>query len=362
MGMALWKKALALALVAALMLSMQGCGYRELYERLLIHGIGVDAVEDGFLVTVRSSVSPEDEGEECFTSTGKSVLEALTNLSLSTGREPFYSHNYLVVFGETCARQGLDSCLDFFIRYYNTRPAVQVYLAEGSAGEVLSFEKDGKLLRMSELQELGKSGQLNGKAVGAQLLDFVNGVKREGSSAVLPVLRAGKEGVEIASTAYFTGYKQAGALSLSQTRGYMAAKNLLEKGEAVVQGSFGAATLSLSQSKGKIDARIDGDGPVFTISVEAQADISAISGGRSRLGDGEYAQIEKEAAALLEGEVLSALEQSVQEDNCDIFGFGNLLYRQYPAYWRTASAGWHEEMAACRYEVRTSVQVLRLEG
>ena len=309
--MALWKKALALALVAALMLSMQGCGYRELYERLLIHGIGVDAVEDGFLVTVRSSVSPEDEGEECFTSTGKSVLEALTNLSLSTGREPFYSHNYLVVFGETCARQGLDSCLDFFIRYYNTRPAVQVYLAEGSAGEVLSFEKDGKLLRMSELQELGKSGQLNGKAMGAQLLDFVNGVKREGSSAVLPVLRAGKEGVEIASTAYFTGYKQAGALSLSQTRGYLAAKNLLEKGEAVVQGSFGAATLSLSQSKGKIDARIDGNGPVFTISVEAQADISAVSGGRSRLGAGEYAQIEKEAAALLEGEVLSALEQSV---------------------------------------------------
>lgn len=360
--MAMWKKALALVLGAALMLSMQGCGYRELYERLLIHGIGVDAVEDGFLVTVRSSVSPEDEGEECFTSTGKSVLEALTNLSLSTGREPFYSHNYLVVFGESCARQGLDSCLDFFIRYYNTRPAVQVYLAEGSAGEILSFEEDGKLLRMSELQELGKSGALNGKAVGAELLDFVNGVKREGSSPVLPVLRAGEDGVEVAATAYFTGYKQAGVLSLSQTRGYLAAKGQLKKGEAVVRGDFGAATLSLSQCGGKIDARIGGEGPVFTISVEAQADVSAVSGGRSRLEPGDYAQIEREAAALLQGEVLSALKQSVQEDNCDIFGFGNLLYRKVPAYWRTASAGWHEGMAECRYEVRTSVQVLRLEG
>ena len=88
-----FKKMLAFLLALALALPLQGCGYRELYERLLIHGIGVDLAEDGFLVTVRSSISPEDEGEEYFRCEGRSVLEALTNLSLSTGREPFYSHN-----------------------------------------------------------------------------------------------------------------------------------------------------------------------------------------------------------------------------------------------------------------------------
>lgn len=354
------KKIAAVLLAAALALPLQSCGYRELYERLLIHGIGVDMEDDGFLVTVRSSVSPEDEGEEYFRCRGRSVLEALTNLSLSTGREPFYSHNYLVVFGESCAEAGLDKCLDFFVRYYNTRPAVQMYLAQGRAEDILSYEEDGKLLKMSQLQQLGDSGQINGKALGAEILDFVNGVKREGSSPVLPVLRAGEEGVEVASTAYFEGYRQKGALTLQQTRGYLASKGELKKGEAVVTGDFGAMTLSLSRCRGKIRTRLENGRPVFTISIEAQADISAVSGGKAHLPQSAYPLIEQSAAVLLQEEAASALTQSVLEDHCDIFGFGNLLYQQYPAYWRTASASWPTAMADCLYNIEVSVQVLRL--
>ena len=81
-------------------------------------------------MTVRAA-DPGEEGEEVFTCQGASVLEALSNLSLSTGREPFYAHNYLVVFGRSCGEGGLDSAMDFFVRYYTTRPSVQVYLAAG---------------------------------------------------------------------------------------------------------------------------------------------------------------------------------------------------------------------------------------
>ena len=123
----------------------------------------VSTVEkNGYVVTVRSSTSSEEEGEEFFKSEGETVLEALNNLSLLTGREPFYSHNYLVVFGRECAKEGLDSSLDFFVRYYNTRPAVKMFLAENTAEEVLGAEKDGKLLRMSELQQLANSSRYFG--------------------------------------------------------------------------------------------------------------------------------------------------------------------------------------------------------
>lgn len=355
--MARWGRGLALVLAGLLCLALTGCGYHELYERLLIHGIGVDTGPEGFVVTVRSSISPQDEGEEYFRCEGRSVLEALSSLSLSTGREPFYSHNYLVVFGKGCAQQGLDQCLDFFVRYYNTRPAVQMYLAENTAEEILSYEKDGKLLKMAELQQLGDSGKNNGKAVGAELLDFINGVKREGSSPVLPVLRAGVPGVEVCAAAYFDEYTLKNTLSLEQARGYMAAKNRLEKGEAVVGGDFGTATLSLSQAKGEISARLEDGRPAFTITVTARADISAVSGGRDRPEDGAYPQISQEAAHLLEGEILSSIGQAVEEDRCDIFGFGNLLYQQYPAYWRTAALDWPTLMAECRYEVKARIQV-----
>ena len=344
-------------LAGLLCLALTGCGYHELYERLLIHGIGVDAGPDGFIVTVRSSISPQDEGEEYFRCEGRSVLEALSSLSLSTGREPFYSHNYLVVFGRGCAQQGLDQCLDFFVRYYNTRPAVQMYMAENTAEEILSYEKGGKLLKMSELQQLGDSGKSNGKAMGAEVLDFVNGVKREGSSPVLPVLRAGEEGVEVCATAYFDGYKLKGALTLEQTRGYMVAKNLLKKGDLMVEGDFGMATLSISQAEGDISVRLEGGVPVFTISIRARADVSAISGGRGRPDAGDPPQMGRAAAQVLQEEVLSALEQAVQEDRCDIFGFGNLLYQQYPNYWRGVASSWPDLLPACKFLTAASVDV-----
>ena len=354
-------KKIEICLLAGLVaVALSGCGYKELYERLLIHGIGVDMGKEGFVVTVRSSISPEDEGEELFRCEGRSVLEALTNLSLSTGREPFYSHNYLVVFGRACGERGLDECLDFFVRYYNTRPAVQMYMAEGKAEDILSYETEGKLLKMSELQQLGDSGQSNGKAVGAEILDFVNGVKREGSSPVLPMLRATDTGVEVAATAYFDGYKLKNTLTLEQTRGYMAAKNLLEKGEAVVSGGFGAVTLSLTQAKAKTAVAMGNGQPAFSVRVEVQADVSAVSGGRDQLAQSDYPEIEQAAAELIKGEIISALGQALEEDRCDIFGFGNLLYQAQPVYWRTHGADWHDGMARAPVEVEVSVDVLRL--
>ena len=49
------------------------------------------------------------------------------------------------------------------------------------------------------------------------------------------------------------------------------------------------------------------------------------------------------------------------EDRCDIFGFGNQLYRQSPGYWRENGANWKEQMASASYRVQARVKVRRLE-
>ncbi len=353
-------KRLALALAGLLLLSLSGCGYPELYERVLIHGMGVDWTGEGYRVTVRSSVSPEDEGEELFVCEGPTVLEALSSLSLSTGRQPFYAHNYLVVFGMGCARRGLDDCLDFFVRYYNTRPAVKLFLAEGQAEEVLSSEKDGKLMKMSQLQALGGSGKTNGQAVDADILSFVNGIKGEGSSPVLPVLSPTEEGAQITGTAYFQGYQVKGLLGLEQTRGYLAATGGLDRGELTVSGeAFGTVTLSLRGVKGTIRPRLDGR-PAFQLTVEAEADVSAAAGPRQDPA-AFYPALEEATAQLLSQEIRSALFQTAERDSCDIFGLGGLLYRRYSSYWRQNRENWPALMPQCGYEVQVAVKVRRLE-
>ena len=74
-----------------------------------------------------------------------------------------------------------------------------------------------------------------------------------------------------------------------------------------------------------------------------------------------YERIEDAARQLLEGEVHSAIEQAVMEDGCDIFGFGRLLYRKEPDFWREQKESWPDLMKECRYQVSASVKVRRLE-
>ena len=40
--------------------------------------------------------------------------EALNEIARTTGQQPLYSHNTLVVFGMDCAKSGLAAYLDFF--------------------------------------------------------------------------------------------------------------------------------------------------------------------------------------------------------------------------------------------------------
>lgn len=355
------KRILCTVLCAVLSCAMCGCGGRELYERLIIHGIGVDADGDEFVVTVRSSVSPEDDGEEYFKCRGRTVLEALNSLGLSTGRKPFYAHNYLVVFGKACAEKGLDRCIDFFVRYYNTRPAVQMYLAKGTAEEILSFKKDDKYLKMSELQQLGDSTRDTGRTVGVEILDFVNGVKRQGGSAVLPVLQANDAGLEICSTAYFDGYKLKGFLNLSQTRGYLAVKSTITDGEAVIKTKqHGTVTLTLAKSSGSVKYS-GGTVPTFDINVTVSADVSAVSNGRSQLENSGYGAVEEQLADELENEISSAVKQTVIDDGCDIFGFGALVYRRRPQLWLDIKDDWQTLMKTCNYNIFVTAKVKRLE-
>ena len=356
------KSAVCLALCTGLFLSLSACtSFMELYERLLIHGIGIDCGKNGYVVTVRSSTSSEEEGEEFFKSEGETVLEALNNLSLLTGREPFYSHNYLVVFGRECAKEGLDSSLDFFVRYYNTRPAVKMFLAENTAEEVLGAEKDGKLLRMSELQQLANSSRYNGKTVGMDILEFVNGVRREGSSPYLPVLKAGEDGVKVVATAIFDGYRLQDYLTLEETRGLLMIRNQVEKGESVISDeAFGTVTLSISTREGKTQVTLGEDGrPRFLVKIQAEADISAISGGRTRFESGAYGKLEAFVGEELQRQAEDAIRTAVLKNSCDIFGFGNLLYQKYPSFWK--GLDWEKQMAECSYVVQVETKVQRIE-
>ncbi len=353
-------KRIASVLAVLLCVGLSGCGYRELHQRVLIQAVGVDKSPKGYTVTVRAASSQEEAGDELYTCQGASVLDALSSLSLTTGREPFYAHNALVVFGSTCGEAGIDGIMDFFIRYHDTRPGVPVYFAEGDAAEILSLKQDSGFFPTGELQGLSRSGERNGQAAAVDLLEFVNSGERPGSSPVMPVLGIRQDCAEVLGTAYFREYRWAGTLSLKETRGFLAMKGDLHSGELVVEGrDFGTVTLSIQRGKTTNQLSFaENRSPIFRITCGVTADISAMDGG-VKPDEAFYRRVEEAAAAQLSAEMSAALDKALVEDGCDIFGFGNRISQKYPKRW--ASLDWDAVMSRCEYQLQADVTVLRME-
>ena len=354
------KRICSLLLCGLLLLPLAGCGGRELYERLLIHGIGVDKENGQYRVTVRATLS--ENQEDLYTCTGETVLDALGSLSLTTGRRPFYAHNYLVVFGMDCAESGMQECIDFFVRYYGTRPAVQMYIAENSAEEILRAQREDEYVKMSEFQQLGDSSKENGASMLTEVLTFVGDALRTGCDPVVPVVAASDSGIEIISTAWFEGYKLKGLMPLDETRGLLAVKDELKNGEAVITGeSFGRVTLTLTEATGEIELDdADNAHPAFTLRVKALADVSTASK-QGHLEKDVYGEMEQTLAEQLEEQIERAILRTAISGSCDVFGFGSVLFRTDSRRWRDLESTWRQELPRCSFHIEVHASIHRLE-
>ena len=99
----------------------------------------------------------------------------------------------------------------------------------------------------------------------------------------------------------------------------------MEKGESVISDeAFGTVTLSISTREGKTQVTLGEDGrPRFLVKIQAEADISAISGGRTRFERGAYGKLEACVGEELQRQAEDAIRTAVLKNSCDIFGFGN---------------------------------------
>lgn len=341
---------LCVALCALLLLPLYGCTGRELYERLLIHGIGVDANGDGYSVTVRSSAGADRE--ELFAAKGATVAEALNSLSRTTGRKPFYAHNLMVVFGRSCAQQGLADCIEFFTRSYDTRPAVKLSLAQTTAEEVLSYQADGAYVRMAELARLSESGKETGDVVQTELLDFYNETQQVGA-AVMPIFKLGSQGVEVSGTAVFADFALQGSLTREQTAGLLAVRGQRQQGVVSVSAENGEEALSLRRCKANITLLSVGEVPQFLIELSVTASMAAEQPETEQLSSQLSASLEK----LLRTRGSDALQTALCDYHCDVFGLGQLLARSDPDRWAELRADWGETVKNCEITLAVTAKI-----
>ena len=137
-------KRLGVFLLVATLLVLVSVGFKgkDIHDRAIIVGLGIDLV-DGQIEVTAEVISPGNGSEQVGTysktvsATGKTLAQAVQNTSQLTGKEASLGQCVLLVFGEQLvARQNLGQLLEFFVKSDSFKETATVCCCKGTAKQL----------------------------------------------------------------------------------------------------------------------------------------------------------------------------------------------------------------------------------
>ena len=339
----------------------------QLDDKMIIHGVGIDRVENTFELTIQqfsvTGSNEKEEGAQVVKTKGNSLMDAFSDLSLQTGKTPMFSQNLVLAIGEETAYNGINDILDFFVRYYESRPTVKIIIVKGKAESVLSFKKDDKLIMAKDIMAITESERINSKVMSSNIFQFVGALKNSTLNpiaSIVSVERQNDEEILAANgTAVFKNDKLAGFIDTNSTRGALIINNRLNGGTEVINvESVGKVSYSLEKSKSKVKFKLEDGKPVYNIIIKINTNIYEIERDiKNQLPDNAFNLMEEALISRIKTITSQAIYKSIFEYNSDIFGFGQIALKSDKEYFRTVENNWDQAMKEAKYNIDVSVKI-----
>lgn len=373
-----------------------GCWDQNEIENLgIVQAIGIDTGEKGVRLLVQV-VNPKATGGgggvgaggmraggepfRNFSAEGETIFTAFRELSHISPRKLFYAHTQVIVLSEKLARErNVMEVLDYFDRNPQVRRQVWVVVARSGINEIFNLSAPQSTTTATRIVGIIEQERLLTSDHGVNRLgDFLKLIQAEGTEAYtasidlipsksLPQDMAshgepGKEEIEITDTAVFKRGRLAGWLNKTEGRGLLWVKGKVEGG-AIVIPCPGVQDKNISldtlRSKTRITPEIS-DGVVrFRVEVTEESNIDESSCPLQLNKPEVIRQIEERQNEAIAGEITAALEKTQRELDADVFGFGNALFHNDPAFWKEIKDQWDDLFPNLEVEVEVDSRVRR---
>ena len=346
----------------------------QINNRVVITAVGIDDAQDGgCAVSIQaiealkisgSLTNQEDNATGIYETQGESVAAAMKSFVLQTGRNTYLQQNRAIVLSlDQGKKQPLQTTLDYFMRNAESRPGVYLAVSRGSPEEVLGVKTSSYTIPSDYLTTLLREGQSWGYSAGTTLLDVERALSGM-FDAYLPIVRVEGSGddasIHMDGTAVFREGEFVGELDAQETRGLLFLQNALERSTVAVNRDNGASvTLELQKSHTGISVSRKGDAAAFTIRVSAQAEIAEESEG-DIVKTSELQSLNEQLAQTIEKEIRAAIDKTVMEYGCDVFGFGRRVMKKEPGLIRGHEDEWPEKLRECDYPIEVEIEIQSL--
>ena len=368
---------LKLLLPILLTVILSGCTpSREIKDLSIVEGMGIDAGSGESFQLTFQIFNPKStgggNGEKSGTSqeniiavgNGSTIYDAIRNTTLGVGKKLYFSNTETYIVSDEICRNSFDKLIDFIERAPEVKPIERLYVAKGSASDILTAKKDGKLIPSSDLKKIAENYNLTSKIVTTTMEDIYEAQSSGMRDIVLAAVKASRDStgnvtLTMDGTAVFRKSRLAGYLDNTQTRGLLWAFGKAKGGIVTVSPSGGGTvSLEVVGSRSSEEVIVKDGKPTIKIDVKFQSDIAEMETGRNTSLNPEWIG---ELTALQNTEVKSEIESAVntclRDFQADVFGFGLKIYEDEPEIWRKISSGWTQEMKTLPVEVNVTSDI-----
>ncbi|WP_162297936.1 Ger(x)C family spore germination protein [Halalkalibacillus sediminis] len=382
---------LKIPVVAICLILLAGCwNSRELDDLGIVVAAGIDKTDDGQYLLVNQVINPSEIATDApttrppvstYTSTGPTIFEAFRNMAHQSPRKMYLPQLRLLVIGKDLAEEGIMPSLDLFFRDHEFRTGYYISIAKDTDVETLlstitAYEKipANKLMYSIEIVE-----ESQGSSHGITIDELISQIRNKGQNPVIAgLLMEGPEdtGTNIsnveninAPTKITTDHlgvmkedKLVGWLNEDASKGYNYILGNIKSSVVTHPCTGGTASIEVLRTKSNMDASFEGGKPTVSIQLDLEGNVGEINCPIDLSKIETIQKLNKE----VEQEIKKNMEESIkiaQNDfESDIFGFGSLIHRKNPKYWKTVENDWDAQFKELDVDIQVKAKLRRKGG
>lgn len=368
-----------------LIMCTSGCwNYKELDDYSIVTGIAIDKSEEEFELSVlisntkKSGDSSSDSSASqsvVYSGKGDSIFAAFKDIGRISPKELYLDHFTILVISEEIATDGIYNIIDFFLRYPMVRKDFSIAITNNckakdtlkiitpltdypsqSLSDNLKFtsELQGSIIDLN-YNELVHDLIAGGKEITMTGINIIGDVEK-GSSKENTESSEPKTYLKLGNVAAFKDDKfinwatEDESLGINIINGHtteMYIKNKIEDGYVI------SNTVEFTSD---INIELKDNKPVISITISGNAKIMEVNGNIDLHNNKLIKKIEKKLNKKVEDYIKKGIEFATI-NKTDIFGFGNLLYKNYPNYYKTIKDNWSENLNNLKINIKSELTI-----
>lgn len=166
----------------------------NLLDRAIVVGTGID-IEDGDLVLSAQVIVPKNSASASagndfvvYTARGKTVQQAIENLSYTVGLKASFAHTNVVILGDKLLKSGRTDILEFLVKSDIVTDNTLLVASAGEAKEILAVQMPINEVASYHLTEILQSNRKEAGQNTSSLKGYFEDIYKVGETACIPLV------------------------------------------------------------------------------------------------------------------------------------------------------------------------------